>query len=242
MNSLAEELAEYLRYRKECGDKTVELEPGTLEALAALSGAPKAVVSPAPAATPAPTAVPPRPLPQPPPRPISPAVRQPPAASPPPPPSAAPLPKPGRTSTDLMVVGETEAIQAGKYGELLTKMIAAMGYSLDDIALTNICGKPRAEKPPTPDEMAAAMPDFKRRLAETAPKVLLVMGSTAALGILGTADLSSAHGRWFTFEGVPTLPTYHPAYLLKFPGAKKDAWSDLKKVMARLGRPVPTRP
>ncbi len=53
MNSLAEELAEYLRYRKECGDKTVELEPGTLEALAALSGAPKAVVSPAPAATPA---------------------------------------------------------------------------------------------------------------------------------------------------------------------------------------------
>lgn len=230
MNSPLEELVEYLRYLRECGERTIELEPGTLEALEAMvAGAHAPAAAQVVSHTGAPVAASPQPAPQfdiaaktQAPEPVSSGNRQPNAQI-------------GK-KCPLMIIGETEAIKAEKYGDLLVKMIEAMGYSLNEVTLTNICGKPRAEKPPTQAEMAAAMPSLRQRVAAAAPDVIVIMGSTAALGILGNGDIAAVHGRWYDFDGIPAMPTFHPAYLTKFTGAKRDAWADLKKVMARLGK------
>ncbi len=245
MKSLVEEIIDYLRYKQECGERTIELEPETLAVLAA-PGVPAAKISvgitepavPVKVAETVPKVSPGSP----------PAAYELPKAPPAPFASRTDTVRPapieprqngdGKSGVDLFVVGETEAIQAERYGEVLSKMITAMGYSLSEIVLTNICGKPRSDKPPTAAEMKAAMPAFTKKVRDANPKVILLLGSTAALGILGKQDISSIHGKWFNFDGIPLMPTYHPAYLIKFPQVKRDAWSDLQRVMVRLGKKV----
>ncbi len=276
MRSLAEELIDYIRYKQECGEKSIELDAETLALLTATPQAtpssefgvrssevqersnisahtasvqknnselrtPNSELSPAPPSAPAAPFASKPDIPRP--APLSPTtpnseLRTPNSTK------ATPnselqtpnSPAPTGAGPDLLIVGETEAIKAEKYGELLAKMIEAMGYKLNEVVITNICGKPRAEKPPTLAEMQAAMSDFKTKIKEIDPKIILILGSTATLGILGKNDVSSVRGKWFTFEGKPLIATYHPAYLIKFPGAKKDAWHDLQRIMEKLGK------
>lgn len=244
MNDLLSEVIDYLRYQQECGNRFIDLEPETLTVLssALLPPAPTPKTPSAPTsqsrpqnfapAAPAPAQAPSSPFSHneaPPPAPIAPS------------PSLADskTAQSPTNSKELMIVGETEAIRGEHYGDIMIKMISAMGYTLDDVIMANICGKPRAEKPPTLQEMTSALPAFRKRIKEANPKAILLLGSSAAHGLLGVRDVSSIHGRWHKIEGIPVMPTYHPAYLAKFPGAKHDTWNDLKKLMAFLNRPTP---
>ena len=123
----------------------------------------------------------------------------------------------------------------GRAGQLLTKMIAAMGYAREDVFIANICKcRPPGNRTPTPEEMAACLPFLRRQIAVIQPKFIVALGNTALLGLLGMSGIMRLHGTWQSFEGIPVMPTFHPAYLLRLPAAKRDCWKDLQLVMARL--------
>jgi DNA polymerase len=129
----------------------------------------------------------------------------------------------------------------GKAGKLLTQMIEAMGFSRDEIFIANICKcRPPDNRPPSPEEMQACIPFLQAQIAVIKPKVIVTLGATAAKGLLNAQTaISKLRGHWTLYSDIPLMPTFHPAYLLRFPPAKHDAWSDLKSVLKRLGRPVP---
>ncbi len=151
-------------------------------------------------------------------------------------------------SPDVMFIGEAPGAEedrqglafVGRAGQLLTKMIAAMGYSRDEIFIANICKcRPPDNRMPTAAEMEACLPFLKEQIAIVQPRTIVAMGNTAIQGLLGSTGISRLRGIWTTFEKIPLMPTYHPAYLLRFPTVKRDTWEDLKKVLKRLGRAVP---
>ena len=128
----------------------------------------------------------------------------------------------------------------GRAGQLLTKMIAAMGFKREEVFIANILKcRPPDNRPPTPEEMAICIPYLKRQIAEVQPKVIVALGATAVLGLLNLTGISKLRGNWQTFEGIDLMPTYHPSYLLRNPVMKKEAWSDLQVVLKRLGRTPP---
>ncbi len=153
-------------------------------------------------------------------------------------------------SPDVMFVGEGPGADedaqglpfVGRSGQLLTKMIAAMGYTRDQIFLGNIVKcRPPGNRTPEPGEMAACLPYLRRQIALIRPKLLVCLGATAMRGLLGIkGSLTASRGQWYDFEGIPVMVTFHPAYLLRDPTKKKYAWADLKLVLARLGRTPPT--
>jgi DNA polymerase len=121
-------------------------------------------------------------------------------------------------------------------------MIAAMGYSPDDIYICNIvkCRPPENRKP-EPVEMAACSPFVTQQLAMIKPKVIVALGATAVQGLLPnvTEGITRLRGKWKIYQQtIPVMPTFHPAYLLRSPEAKRDVWTDLKAVMERLGKPI----
>ena len=151
---------------------------------------------------------------------------------------------------EVMFVGEApgadEDLQGrpfvGRAGQLLDKMIAAMGFARTDVFIANILKcRPPGNRTPTPDEMSVCIPFLKRQIALVKPKTIVALGATAWRGLSGDpgASISRVRGLWQTFEGIPVMPTFHPAYLLRCPSAKRTAWDDLKLVLARLGRSVP---
>jgi uracil-DNA glycosylase family 4 len=130
----------------------------------------------------------------------------------------------------------------GAAGQLLTKMIAAMGYTRDEVFIANICKcRPPGNRDPKPEEAAACIGYLNGQIDLIRPKTIVTLGRIAAQILLSSSSgLSRMRGRWFAYRGIPVMPTFHPAYLLRYPVAKRDAWEDLKKVMARLGRaPAP---
>jgi DNA polymerase len=151
-------------------------------------------------------------------------------------------------SPDIMFIGEApgadEDIQGlafvGAAGQLLTKMIAAMGYTRDEVFIANICKcRPPNNRPPTPEEMDACLSYLQAQIAIIRPKVIVALGGTAVQGLLRQTGISKLRGTWTTYAGIPLMPTFHPSYLLRLPPAKKLAWADLKRVLQKLGRPVP---
>ncbi len=132
----------------------------------------------------------------------------------------------------------------GKAGQLLDRMIAAMGLLRDDVYVCNIvkCRPPNNRKP-EPEEMAACMPYLREQLEIVAPQVIVALGATAVQGLFGTSEgITRLRGRWKLYGGeIPVMPTFHPAYLLRSPAAKKDVWDDLQAVLRHMGRPVPPR-
>lgn len=130
----------------------------------------------------------------------------------------------------------------GAAGQLLTKMIAAMGFTRDEVFISNICKCwPPRNRQPTIIEMRACLPFLQAQIAIIKPKVIVTLGATAAVGLLNTqTGITKLRGHWTRYEGIPLMPTFHPAYLLRFPPAKRDAWNDLKSVLEKLGRSVPT--
>jgi len=152
----------------------------------------------------------------------------------------------GADDAPLMFVGEAPGEQedrrgepfVGPAGELLDKMIEAMGWSRRDVYIANIlmC-RPPGNRNPQPDEVAACKPFLEAKIAAIAPRVIVALGRPAANTLLGTdAPISALRGRFHDRYGTKVMPTFHPAYLLREPDRKRDAWSDLKLVMAELAR------
>ena len=162
------------------------------------------------------------------------------------------VPGQGNTlSPDILFIGEAPGADedaqglafVGAAGQLLTKMIEAMGYTRDQVFIANICKcRPPNNRPPSPEEMQTCLPYLRTQIAAIRPKILVALGATAVKGLLeSNVGISRLRGTWTTYANIPLMPTYHPAYLLRLPPAKKDAWEDLKKVLVRLGKPVPVK-
>ncbi len=148
-----------------------------------------------------------------------------------------------------MFVGEApgyhEDIQGrpfvGRAGELLTKMIEAMGLRRDDVYIANIVKcRPPGNRDPLPEEILACEPYLKRQIELIRPKVICALGRIAIQGLLReTTPITQLRGQWRTYQNIPLMPTFHPAYLLRNPGGKRFAWEDLKAILVRMGLPVP---
>jgi DNA polymerase len=145
----------------------------------------------------------------------------------------------------------------GPAGQLLTKMIQAMGLDRGDVYIGNIMNwrpqlptTPGADqignRPPTAQEMAYCLPFLMAQIEIVAPQVIVALGATAAKGLLGPDSfkaLGEVRGRWHTFAGRPLMVTYHPSYILRNQSnrSKRMIWEDLLKVMERVGLPISTR-
>jgi uracil-DNA glycosylase family 4 len=155
----------------------------------------------------------------------------------------------GNPQADLMFVGEAPGADedaqgvpfVGRAGQLLTKMIEAMGLSRDEVYIANVLKcRPPGNRNPEPDEIATCEPFLFRQLASIEPKVVIALGAFAARTLLKTdTPISRLRGRVFDYRGAKLIPTFHPSFLLRSPGYKREAWEDLKKALALLGREPP---
>jgi DNA polymerase len=152
----------------------------------------------------------------------------------------------GSPDAPLVFVGEAPGADedrtgepfVGAAGQLLTKMIEAMGLGRQDVYICNILKcRPPGNRNPEPDEIAACEPFLKQQLAAIRPRMIVTLGKFAAQCLLRSdAPISRLRGGWKSYEGIPLMPTYHPAFLLRTPSAKREVWSDLQQVMAELDR------
>jgi DNA polymerase len=155
----------------------------------------------------------------------------------------------GLPGARVMVVGEApgrdEDLEGrpfvGRAGQLLDRMFAAIGLSrgaTDPAAalyITNVMvWRPPQNRDPTPDEVAMLLPFLQRHIALAGPEVIVVMGNTPLSALLGVKGITRLRGQWAQALGKPVLPMVHPAYLLRNPAAKRDAWADLLSLKARL--------
>ena len=157
----------------------------------------------------------------------------------------------GNPQAELMFVGEapgadedTQGIPfVGRAGQLLTKMIEAMGFRRDDVYIANVIKcRPPENRNPEPDEVESCEPFLFKQVAAIQPKVIVALGSFAAKTLLKTtAPISRLRGRVYEYQGAQLVPTFHPSYLLRSPGEKRAAWEDLKIALGLLGREVPRR-
>jgi len=125
----------------------------------------------------------------------------------------------------------------GRAGRLLNEMLRAIRLRREDVYIANILKcRPPGNRDPQDDETAACLPFLRRQIELIGPRVIVTLGRVAARHLLGTtAPISSYRGRWTTWQATPVLPTFHPAYLLRNPAAKAQAWTDLKQLVRRLG-------
>lgn len=151
----------------------------------------------------------------------------------------------GNIHTEIMFIGEgpgrDEDIQGrpfvGKSGQLLTKMIAAMGYDRSEVYITNIVKcRPPYNRNPNPDEVNQCLTYLNRQIELISPKVLVLLGAVPLHFLLGKSGIKREHGKWYEYNRIKTLATFHPAFLLRDSSQKKGAWEDLKKVMRFLGK------
>jgi DNA polymerase len=161
----------------------------------------------------------------------------------------------GNIDAELMFVGEApgadEDLQGepfvGLAGQLLTRMISAMGLSREKVYIANIL-KCRPHMPagssgnrkPTPEEMQTCIPYLHAQIDLIQPKVLVALGGTAVEGLLAKNGIMKLRGQWHTYRGLPLMPTFHPAYLLRNQSnaEKRKVWEDLLAVMEKLALPI----
>jgi DNA polymerase len=146
----------------------------------------------------------------------------------------------GNPNADLMFVGEApgadEDIQGipfiGRAGQLLTKIIEAMGMTRDDVYIANVIKcRPPQNRNPEPDEVETCEPFLFRQIDIIQPKVIVALGKFGAQTLLRTLDpISRLRGRVFEYRGAKLIPTFHPAYLLRNPSSKREVWEDMKLV------------
>jgi uracil-DNA glycosylase len=124
----------------------------------------------------------------------------------------------------------------GRAGQLLTKIIEAMGLSRKDVYICNILKcRPPQNRNPLPEEILACEPFLKKQLQIIAPRIICALGTFAAKTLLKTeVPISVLRGRFHSYEGIKLMPTYHPAYLLRNPSAKKLVWEDVQLIMKEL--------
>lgn len=158
----------------------------------------------------------------------------------------------GAADAPVMIIGEGPGADedrqgqpfVGRAGQLLDKMIAAAGLT-DRVFITNtVFWRPPGNRTPSPDEQMACAPFLERAIALVQPKVLLLAGGASAKSVLKqTTGILALRGRWFEWRSedgaleIPAMPTLHPAFLLRQPGAKKKAWEDLLTLAERVDRP-----
>ena len=162
----------------------------------------------------------------------------------------------GNPNAELMFVGEAPGAEedaqgepfVGRAGQLLTKIIKAMGFAREDVYIANIL-KCRPDvspgsfgnRPPTPREMQTCRPYLLEQIDIIRPKLIVALGAVAVEGLLGTrAPMRELRGRWNSFNGTPLMITYHPAYLLRnqSPSEKRKVWEDMMQVLERLEKPI----
>jgi DNA polymerase len=151
----------------------------------------------------------------------------------------------GNPDARLMFVGEAPGEDedkkgepfVGKAGQLLTKMIEAMGLRREDVYICNtVKCRPPNNRNPEPDELASCEPFLKGQLAAVRPEAIVTLGKFAAQALLrDETPISRLRGNWREYEGIPVMPTFHPAYLLRSPQEKGKVWDDLQQVMKKLG-------
>ena len=150
----------------------------------------------------------------------------------------------GNPNADLMFVGEApgadEDVQGepfvGRAGQLLTKIIEAIGLRRADVYIANVIKcRPPGNRNPEPDEVEQCEPFLFRQIDTIKPKVIVALGKFAAQCLMHTTDpITRLRGREFKYRDAILIPTYHPAYLLRTPSAKRDVWDDMKKVRSIL--------
>ncbi len=155
----------------------------------------------------------------------------------------------GNPQARVMLIGEApgrdEDIEGrpfvGRAGQLLDRMLDAIGMARDaadsaaGVYITNILPwRPPQNRDPTPDEIAMLMPFVKRHVELAAPDMLVLMGNTSCSALLGRKGITRLRGNWTSALGLPALPMFHPAYLLRNPAAKREAWHDLLMLQARM--------
>lgn len=160
------------------------------------------------------------------------------------------VPGQGNPRPELVFVGEGPGADedrqglafVGKAGQLLTRMILAMGFTREDVFIANVVKcRPPENRTPLPDEAEACLPFLEAQLEILQPKVIVALGATPLKALLGNprAGITRMRGTWTSYQGFDLMPTFHPSYLLRKPEAKHDTWADLKEVLVRLGRPLP---
>ena len=151
----------------------------------------------------------------------------------------------GSAKARLLFVGEAPGAEedrrgepfVGRAGQLLDKMIAAMGWSRSSVYIANVLKcRPPGNRDPEADEVASCEPFLARQIAAIAPSIIVTLGKPAAQLLLDTrAPIGALRGKWHEYRGIRVMPTYHPAFLLRSPERKREAWGDLQLVMAALG-------
>lgn len=163
----------------------------------------------------------------------------------------------GNPHAKLMLVGEAPGYEeerqgepfVGPAGQLLTKILNAMGLRRQDVYISNVCkfrpsmgdNQGTANRPPSPEELAACLPLIMAEIRAIQPACIVCLGGSSAKGLLGTLQgVSSLRGQWLECQGVPVRVTYHPSYLLRNESvsARRDLWADMLEVMKRLGMPI----
>jgi len=165
----------------------------------------------------------------------------------------------GNPFAELLFVGEAPGEEEdlrgepfiGKAGQLLTKIIGAMEYTRDDIFIANILkcrpdmpGGESGNRKPKPAEMSTCLPWLTQQIELIKPKVIVALGLTAVEGLLGEpCTMRDVRGKWLDYHGVPLMPTYHPAYLLRNQtlAEKRKVWEDMLLVLEKLGRAISTK-
>jgi len=150
----------------------------------------------------------------------------------------------GNPNAQIVFVGEAPGADedqqglpfVGRAGQLLTKIIEAMGVSRKDVYICNILKcRPPGNRNPLPDEISLCEPFLKKQLLAISPKVICALGTFAAQTLLKTdIPITLLRGRFHTYNGVKLMPTYHPAYLLRSPSAKKPVWEDVQMIMKEI--------
>ena len=155
----------------------------------------------------------------------------------------------GNPQARVMIVGEAPGADedrigrpfVGRAGQLLDRMVAAIGLARDHpdaaraVYITNILPwRPPGNRAPTAEEMAMMVPFVRRHIALVNPDVLILMGNTPCGALLGRTGILKMRGSWTEAEGRPVMPMTHPAYLLRYPAAKREAWADLLEIQAKL--------
>jgi uracil-DNA glycosylase family 4 len=156
----------------------------------------------------------------------------------------------GNPKAQLVFVGEgpdeQDELEAkpfvGKSGQLLTKMIEAIGLAREDVFICNVIKcRPPGSRAPQSDEIKSCTSFLERQLHAIQPKVIVAFGKIAAQTLLETEErISTLRGKEFSYKEAKLIPTFHPSFLLRNPGAKRAAWEDLKKAASLLGIEVPS--
>lgn len=147
----------------------------------------------------------------------------------------------GNPSATLMFVGEAPGFDedqqgvpfVGKAGQLLTKIIQAMNLSREEVYICNIIKcRPPGNRNPEPDEIHACTPFLNRQIATVQPEFICALGKFSAQTLLQTNEpISALRGRFFDYNGIRLIPTFHPSYLLRSPDKKREVWEDMKLLM-----------